>query len=448
MIRFEFPPSFLWGAASSSFQIEGAAEEGGRGPSIWDAAARDYPERFWNGHSPQTAADFYHHFVEDIKGMKELGLTSFRLSLSWSRIIPQGLGEINEAGLIFYDQVINELLAAGIEPFVDLYHWDLPQALSDNGGFKNPQIVTDFARYAEICFKRFGDRVKRWSTMNEPSVMAFASYRDGVYPPFETDMESALLAAHHMILMHYEAVRMYRSLGLTGEIGAVIAVVPVYPHTHSPNDRAAAQRQFDFVCGWWLQPMLEGSYPASVLECPEVGALMPAAFRQQLLQSFEPMDMIGLNYYSPARCAYDPAAFLQATDVRNFYAQSDYGFLTYPQGFYDILVYVKEKYNNPKVYITENGIGQDTVNQETERLLQDDERISYVREHLRELSRAIRQGCNVHGYYHWSYLDDYEATSGYRYRFGLVHVDFLTQSRAFKRSWYYYQSVITERAVD
>ncbi|MFC5407600.1 GH1 family beta-glucosidase [Cohnella soli] len=448
MIHFSFPSRFMWGAATSAFQIEGGVTEGGREASIWDVAARDYPDRFWNGDTPETAADFYHRYPEDIASMKELGLRSFRLSLSWSRILPEGTGEVNEAGLDYYDKVIDCLLQNGIEPFVDLYHWDLPQALAERGGFKNPDIVDIFRRYAEICFRRYGDRVKLWSTMNEPSVMAFTSYLNGIYPPYERDMKGALLAGHHMLLMHYEAVKLYRSLRLDGEIGAVVAFVPVYPDTLSAEDRDAANRQFDFVCGWWLQPLLEGSYPESLLQAAEIGPHLPDGSAEQLRERFEPMDMIGLNYYTPARCRYEAEAFLSSTSVENFYAQSDYGFQVYPQGLFDSLRYMKDRYGNPKMYLTENGFAHDSVDKPPELQIDDDDRIAYMREHLRELHRAIGSGCNVHGYYYWSYTDTYEATSGYRYRFGLVQIDYETQRRTRKKSWHYYRDVIAGHTVD
>lgn len=448
MFSFTFPQDFVWGTAASSFQIEGAADVDGRGPSIWDVAARAYPEKFWNEESPDHAADFYYWFEEDIKSMKDLGIRSFRFSISWSRILPNGHGEINQKGIDFYNKVIDTLLSHGIEPFIDLYHWDLPQALADIGGFKNVKIIWYFKQYAKICFEQFGDRVRYWSTMNEPSVMAFSSYYHGAYPPFEKDLQGALLAAHHMILMHYEAVRMFRSLQLPGEIGAVIAFVPIYPDSHSDQDRLAATYQFDFVCDWWLQPIFKGTYPKALLELAEFRAQMPQGYEEELKAAFAEMDFVGLNYYNPARCCYEPDSLLKSKSVENFYAQTDYGFTVYPQGLSDMVNYMREVYGNPKMYITENGIGDDSVKLSPEALVEDKHRIDYLREHLRELSRTILNEGNVQGYFYWSNTDTYEATSGTRFRFGLIHVDYATRNRTMKKSWHYYREVIGHNAVD
>lgn len=447
MITFEFPREFLWGTATSSFQIEGGAAADERGPSIWDVACRQHPEKFWHGATPEVSTDFYYRYPQDVAMMKELGLKSFRFSISWSRIFPTGRGAINAKGLEFYDRLIDALLAHHIEPFVDLYHWDLPQALADEGGFKNPRIIEDFGRYAEACFQRFGDRVRLWSTMNEPSVMAFTSYGTGNQPPFEKDMRGALLAAQNILRMHYRAVRTYRALNQKGKIGAVIAFVPTYPRTLSAEDREAARRQEDYVCNWWLEPMFKGKYPESILGYPAIADHMPPDFAEQLAREFVPMDMVGINYYTPARVGYKPGAPLESEHVEHFYAQTDYGFQVYPQGLFDSMMYLKEKYNDPEIYLTENGFSHDTEKPGAT-IMEDEDRIGYLREHLREVARSIQAGANIRGYYYWAHFDDFEATSGYRFRFGLVHVDFETLKRTPKQSWHYYQNCIAHHSVD
>ncbi|CAN5388787.1 GH1 family beta-glucosidase [soil metagenome] len=446
MITFPFPEDFLWGTGSSSFQIEGAAFEDQKGLSIWDQACRDFPDRFSGGASPTVATDFYHRYREDIAQMAELGLKTFRLSIAWPRLFPKGRGELNERGAAFYDAIIDCLLEHGIEPFVDLYHWDLPQTLQDEGGFENPQLIDDFVAYADTCFRRYGDRVKLWSTFNEPSVVAICSYALKLFPPYKEDLSAGLLAAHHLLLMHYAAVKRYRLLGQTGKIGAVIAFVPVYPDSLKKEDREAATRQEDYVCNWWLRPMFKGEYPPSVIVDEEIQRAMPTGYAESLSTAFEPMDFVGINYYYPSRTAYCPDSFLQSKSVQVFYAQSDYGFAIYPPGLYDSLNYIRKEYGNPEVYLTENGLGSDRATSLDDELA-DAKRIEFLQEHLRQLSRAIRSGCNVRGYYYWSHFDDFEGDRGYDINFGLLHVDRVTMERTPRQSWHYYKRCIETNLV-
>lgn len=446
MIHFPFPKDFLWGTGSSSFQIEGATSAGAKGLSIWDQACLDDPGRFSQGATPAVGADFYHRYREDIAQMKELGLKSFRLSIAWPRLFPNGRGPLNEEGAAFYDQVIDCLLKNGIEPFVDLYHWDLPQSLQDEGGFENPRLIEDFTHYAETCFLRYGDRVKLWSTFNEPSVVAICSYALKLFPPYKDDLRSGLLAAHNLLLMHYNAIKRYRELGQQGKIGAVIAFVPVYPSSQRKEDRDAAARQEDYVCNWWLRPMFKGEYPPSVLRFDELASAMPSNYEQSLANAFQPMDFVGINYYYPSRSSYCPEAFLQSKSVQVYYAQSDYGFAIYPPGLYDSLTYIRKEYGNPEVYLTENGLGSERA-PTLEAELADNQRIDFMQEHLRQLSRAIRSGCNVRGYYYWSHFDDFEGERGYDINFGLLHVNRETMERTPRQSWFYYQRCIEQNLV-
>ncbi len=446
MISFPFPKDFLWGTASSSFQIEGAATQDDKGPSIWDRAYQEFPDRFDAGADPGVSTDFYNRYREDIRQMRELGLKSFRLSIAWPRLLPAGRGKLNEPGAAFYDSVIDCLLENGIEPFVDLYHWDLPQALADEGGFKNPRIVADFREYAELCFRRYGDRVRLWSTFNEPSVIAGASYREGVYPPFEQDMKSYLAVAHHLLLAHFEAVRAFRASGSRGQIGAVIAFVPIYPHTPSAEDRRAAVRAEDDTCNWWLRPMFLGEYPSSVLKYPAYAGNMPVDYARELREAFAPMDFVSLNYYHSSTVEYDPTEDLEVRTVKNFYSQTD-RFELYPPGMFDMIMYIREHYGDPEIYITENGLAH-SAQRKDQSFLEDDDRISFLREHLREIARALSGGAKVRGYYYWSHFDSYEATRGYHLRFGLIHVDFNTLKRTAKKSWHYYKHCIETNLVN
>lgn len=446
MINFPFPAGFLWGTASSSFQIEGGAFQDQKGLSIWDKASADYPELFENAATPRISTDFYNRYREDIRAMRDLGLKSFRISIAWPRVFPEGRGKPNEQGAAFYDSLIDCLLEHGIEPFVDLYHWDLPQALADEDGFKNRNIIRDFRTYAEFCFRRYGNRVKLWSTFNEPSVIASASYREGVYPPFQQDMSSYLTAAHNLLLAHFEAVRAFRESGCEGKIGAVIAFVPVYPHTPSPEDLSAASRAADDICNWWLRPMFKGEYPGSVLNYPLFSENMSPVYTEELREAFTPMDFVSLNYYHPSTVKHDFNEALHVKPVQNFYAQTDV-FETYPPGMFDTVSYIREQYDDPEIYITENGMAHH-VHRPHDTLMEDDDRIHFIREHLREISRAISEGAKIRGYYYWSHFDSYEAIRGYNLRFGLVHVDFDTLKRTTKKSWHYYKSCIETNLVD
>ena len=442
MINFAFPNDFLWGAASSAFQIEGGAADDGRGPSVWDVWARQRPDLFYQGTSPAVTADFYHRFADDVALMRELGLKSFRLSISWSRVLPLGRGAVNEAGLAFYDRLVDTLLENGIEPFVDLFHWDLPWALAQEGGFNNPRIIEDFEGYARLCFSRLGDRVRYWSTHNEPTVYSH-------FNPFDpANDEQAQLRRWqmHVLLMHFAAVRTYREMGLPGKIGAVVAYVPIYPRSLSEEDQTAARLQQDLGTNAWLDPMLKGTYPEELAAHPHMVAALPPELRARIDEAFTPMDFVGINYYSPAVTGYKAGALLDSETVKPFAAQSDSAFASYPPGLFDALHYVRERYGDVEIYITENGYASKRDGQ-LGAGLEDDARIDYLREHLREVARCRQAGINVRGYYYWSLFDTYESTSGYKYCFGLLQVDYDTLQRTPRRSWHYYRECIARNTV-
>jgi len=448
MMKFAFPKDFVLGTASSAFQIEGAPYADGKGETTWDYMARVTPEKFHNQAKPDPGAWFYENYEKDIVDMGALGIKSFRLSISWARILPEGTGKINQKGIDFYNRVIDLLLENGIEPFVDLYHWDTPIALEDRGGMKSRAFVDWFGEYARICFTYFGDRVKLWSTFNEPGVFCFAKYATGSWYPYEKDKKNAYLAAHHVILAHYRAVKIYREMGLGGKIGAVVDMVAIYPCDPEGNDVLAAQYQADRKSGWWLDPMFFGKYPERLLEaCPGLLEYMPEGYAEDLRRAFVPVDMIGINYYYPAIVKYDENALLKSTHAPSYYVQEGQRFQPYPAGIYDVMLYLSEKYNYPDIYITENGMGHIGGTDKDEDI-HDDERISYLREHLRMVVRAIRAGASVKGYYYWSHFDSLESCSGYQWKFGLMHVDLQTGERTKKKSWYYFQKIIRDLSVD
>ncbi len=448
MVTFTFPKDFLFGTGGSSFQIEGSPYADGKGENVWDHDCKVHPEMFYGQATPEQGSFFYTHYEEDIRAMKELGQNTYRLSLSWTRILPNGTGKINQKGIDFYNRVIDLLIENGIEPFVDIYHWDLPQTLAEIGGFKNKKVIDYYVEFARICFENFGDRVKLWSTMNEPSVFCFGCYTQGVYPPYETSLRNGLEAAHNILIAHYRIVKLYKSMGLAGKIGAVIAIVPIVPSEMTQEDIGASRRQMDILCDWWLRPMFEGKYPEDLLrDCPDFAREMPADYARELAQEFVPMDMVGLNYYYPERGVYEENTPTKSTTIMNYYAQEKETFQYYPAGLYDAMLYVKETYGNPEIYITENGLGfEDSGDYEQD--INDDRRVEYLREHLRMVVRSIRAGVNIKGYYYWSNTDSFEMTSGYRYRFGLTYVNWRTGERTFKKSWRYYKQIIANKMVN
>lgn len=448
MISFRFPEGFLFGTGSSAHQVEGAPYADGKGENIWDHECRVNPGRFHNGATTEQGAFFYENFERDIQDMKEQGLKSFRFSISWTRILPCGYGEVNPLGIAHYNRVIDCLLAAGIEPFVDVYHWDLPQTLAARGGWKNREIIDHFVNFARICFESFGDRVKYWSTMNEPSVFTFAPYLYGSWPPFEKDLSGGLLAAYHAMLCHYRTVRLYREMGLGGKIGTVIDVVPMYPHDPAGMDVLGAQIQMERQCGWWLDPIFFGRYPTRILEeCPTWREAMPEGYAEELAREFAPVDMLGVNYYSPGSVAYREDLPERSTHTENYYVQEGQRFSLYPAGLYDAMMYLTRRYHRPALYLTENGLGV-LYDGNREKELCDDNRISYLREHLRMVVRAMEAGADIRGYYYWSNFDMFECSAGYRYRFGLNFTDYESGERIRKKSWYYYQKLIKSGAVD
>ena len=455
MITFNFPEGFLLGTGSSSFQIEGGAYEGGKSETMWDWGAKHFPDKFKNHQFAEPASDFYHHYKQDIADMKELGLKSFRLSLSWARILPEKDGDVNPEGIAFYNDVLDRLIDAGIEPFVDLYHWDLPVYMMEIGGFKNREIIPYFEKYAKVCFENFGSKVKLWSTMNEPSVFCYGPY-EGRWPPYEKEKDEDFLevtmdSAHNAILCHYKAVQLFRKMGLKGKIGAVLGTLPIYPKDPASNDKIAAQNQLEFVNGMWLNPMFKGEYPEHLFSetCPEYLKLLTKERAEELKREFAPIDMIGLNYYQAGQAIYDANSPTKSNHLESYNvqeAETGERFVAYPQGLFDMYMYVKEKYNNPEIYITENGLGM-ADNSDVDKI-HDTYRINHLREHLRMVVRCIKAGINIKGYFYWSHFDSFECHNGYSTRFGLNFVDYETGERTKKDSWYYYQKVIKDNCVD
>lgn len=447
-MKFYFPDNFLFGAACSACQIESGCNEGGKGKDVGDHFFKIYPEKFFGG-DPTKSADFYHKYPQDIEMMKELGLKAFRFSISWSRIFPEGPDRVEMRGIEYYSDIMDKLRAAGITPFFDLYHCDLPYWVIERGGILNPEFIEWFAIYAKTVFEHLGNKADYWCTINEPSINCMASYAYAANAPFHSDMNEAIRACHNMILAHYKAVKIFKESGCRGKIGAVIHMEPIYAWTIDPKDQQAAERKQAFYTGWWLDPMLKGHYPEVLKDCNYIMDMLPEDYQKDLSDNFIPNDYIAINYYSPGYAKYvDDGKLFYETMHNDKLQTDDYGFFVYPQGLFDLCMYLKDTYEGKEIIITENGIGKKKWgNLEQER--EDDYRIEYMREHLRSLSRAITAGAPVSGYFHWSIMDTNELyAGGYNHIFGLTQINYETLERKPRKSWYYYQQVIKQGMVE
>lgn len=447
-MRFSFPKDFLFGAACSACQIEAGCNEGGKGEDVCEHYYNLYPEKYFGG-DPNKAADFYHRYPQDIQMMQQLGLDAFRFSISWSRIFPDGPDSLCQAGLDYYSRMIDCLRAANIEPFFDLWHCDLPYWVIERGGVLNPAFVDWFRSYAAAVFDALGQKVHYWATINEPSINIMSSYAYGSNAPFHTDMDEAIKACHNGILAHYAAVQEYKKRNLPGKISAVIHMEPVYAWSLDQKDIEAAARKQAFYTGWWLDPILKGHYPDILKPYPYIMDKLPQGYEQQLAENFLSADFIAINYYSPGYARYrdDGALFYETMDNKAL-PHDDYGFCFYPEGLYDLSMYLTQTYPGKDIFIVENGYGKKKWGNLVEER-EDDYRIDLIRQHLRALSRACQAGAPVKGYFHWTIMDTNELyAGGYHYIFGLTQVNFETLERIPRKSWYYYQNVIKNRSVE
>jgi len=445
-----FPADFVWGAATAAFQIEGGAEAGGKGPSIWDNFCR-VNGAVQNSDTGDVAIDHYHRWQEDIALMKALNLPAYRFSIAWPRVLPEGRGVVNEAGLDFYDRLVDGLLTAGITPFVTLYHWDLPQALQDKGGWTNRAIIDDFACYTEVVAQRLGDRVKDWITLNEPHVFAYAGYYAGQHAPGLTDLLSANQAAHHALLAHGRAMGVLRALWPDCQAGITLNLSLAYPASSMPADRLAAHMADGQLNRWFLDPLFGRGYPADMLQF--YGDSAPVIEADDMDTIAESMDFLGINYYSNhfvRSVSADVDAFgftgLKTDELRAAgYEMTEMGWPIMPDGLRELLVWVNKQYRPGALYITENGAA--FADEVQDGAVHDIRRVEYLREHLAAARRAISEGVPLRGYFAWSLFDNFEWAFGYSKRFGMVYVDFETQQRILKDSARYYQQVITANSL-
>jgi beta-glucosidase len=435
--RRRFPDDFLWGAAVSAYQIEGAVQADGRGESIWDRFSST-PGKVANGDTGAVACDSYHRYREDVRLMQELGLNAFRFSIAWPRIVPDGRGEPNSAGLDFYDRLVDELLAAGIEPFATLYHWDLPQALEERGGWPARETAEAFAEYVDVVSERLGDRVRHWITQCEPWVVSWLGYGMGEHAPGRTSDVDALAAAHHVLLSHGLAAEVLRRRSSEAKVGITIDLVAFHPLTDSQADADAVKRLDGSRNRWILDPVLRGEYPADMLEA--FAPILPPIEDSDLSTIAAPLDFLGVNYYTRSVVRADSdngePVMVDAEDVE----RTAMGWEVYPDGLFELLVRLHDEYELPPLYVTENGAAY--ADHRSNGTVEDPRRISYVERHLDAIARAIDHGIPVHGYFLWSLLDNFEWAMGYSCRFGIVYVDFATLERVPKASYRWYRDLI------
>ncbi|VAH54568.1 unnamed protein product [Triticum turgidum subsp. durum] len=448
-----FDKDFLFGASTSAYQIEGAWNEDGKGPSTWDHFCHTYPERISDMTNGDVAANSYHLYEEDVKALKDMGMKVYRFSISWSRILPDGTGKVNQAGIDYYNKLINSLIS-DIVPYVTIWHWDTPQALEDKyGGFLNRQIVDDYKQFAEVCFKNFGDRVKNWFTFNEPHTYCCFSYGEGIHAPGRCSpgMDCAVpegdslrepyTAGHHILLAHAEAVQLFKArYNMHGDskIGMAFDVMGYEPYQDSFLDDQARERSIDYNMGWFLEPVVRGDYPFSMRSL--IGDRLPMFTKEEQEKLASSCDIMGLNYYTSRFSKHVDMSpdFTPTLNTDDAYASSEttgsdgndigpitgtYWIYMYPKGLTDLLLIMKEKYGNPPVFITENGIADVEGDESMPDPLDYWKRLDYLQRHISAVKDAIDQGADVRGHFTWGLIDNFEWSLGYSSRFGLVYIN-------------------------
>lgn len=443
-----FPPNYIWGTATSSYQIEGAWAEDGKSESIWDRFTHT-PGKISDGSNGDVACDHYHRYRDDVALMSEMGLQAYRFSIAWPRILPLGRGGVNQKGLDFYGRLVDTLLEANITPFATLYHWDMPQVLEDQGGWPARDTVDAFVEYADAITRYLGDRVKNWITFNEPFVSAFLGYKQGVHAPGIDDPNAALRAAHHLLLAHGRTVPVIRRNCSEAEVGITLNMSLSMPGSNSAVDVARARYSDGYVNRWFVDPVYGRQYPADMM----------AAFGKQYNESFDfiqdgdfetmaaPTDFLGLNYYTRHVVRdHEAEDNLPQVEFESQENRTDINWEVYPEGLYQILNRLYFEYQVPKIYITENGASYADGPDENGRV-PDERRRAYLKAHFKAAHRAIRNGVPLAGYFVWSFMDNFEWSYGYSQRFGITWVDYDSQERILKDSALWYKQVIAANGV-
>jgi beta-glucosidase len=429
-----FPRDFVWGTATSAFQIEGAARLDGKGPSIWDEFCR-IPGAIADGSNGDVACDHYHRVESDLDLIAHLGVTAYRFSISWPRVQPLGTGALNPAGLDFYDRLVDGLLERKVQPYATLYHWDLPAELQrSDGGWLSRDTAYRFADYAQIIAQRLGDRVASFATHNEPWVTTVLGYERGIFAPGIRDRRIAYQAGHHLLISHGLAMQAIRQTRTRADVGIVLNMSPVYPATDSDLDVGHARLEDGRLVRWYMDALFKAHYPADVLEY--LGADAPRAQPGDAELIAQPCDFLGVNYYHPTTSS----SANPASPASSGAAVTDMGWEVAPHSLADLLLRLNRDYVLPPVFITENGAAYE--DQVVDGKVEDEQRRHYIELHVAAIADVIQRGVNVKGYFVWSLMDNFEWAEGYRQRFGIVHVDFATLRRTLKRSALWYQSLL------
>ena len=447
MTKLIFPKNFTWGVAASAYQIEGAWNKDGRGESIWDHFTHT-PYHIINGDNADKACMHYERMPQDVALIKQLGYPYYGFAISWSRVIPTGEGKANPKGLDFYDRLVDELIKADVQPKATLYHWDLPQKLQDKGGWPARETADRFADYARIVFDRLADRVKFWATVNEPWVAAFLGHAQGIHAPGICDYSQAYQSAHHLLLAHGKAMQVFRQGGYKGKIGLVLNLNGLLPATDSQEDIDATQRVHDETHALFLDPIFNGKYPKRLFNF--IGSHQPKVQPGDMQLIRQPMDYLGLNHYNTDLVSFDISAGLNKARITPYSApswgQTEMKWGIHPMGLKTELMYLKEKYGNPTVYVSENGCALPDEPDKNE-FVADWDRIRYIQMHLKALHEAIEEGADVRGYFVWSVFDNFEWERGYGPRFGLIRVNYKNLKRTPKQSAYWFGEVARSNTV-
>lgn len=441
--RMDFPPDFRWGSSTSSYQIEGGAQEGGRGESIWDHFCAE-PGRIRDGTSGAVACDHYHRWPQDLDLARDLGTNAYRFSIAWPRIFAQGgTGAPLRNGLDFYSRLVDGMLERGLEPWATLYHWDLPQALQAHGGWAQRATMDAFTHYTDAVTRHLGDRIKHWITHNEPWCTAFHGNYEGVHAPGLKDFKTALQVCHHVLVSHGMATAAIRANVPQARVGAALSLHPLKSASNSAQDLAATRRHDGLRNRWFLDPLHGQGYPQDVWDL--LGAQAPTVAADDMALMATPTDFLGVNYYFPEIVADAPGQGPMQTRIVDCdqVERTGFGWEVSPQGMVDLLQRVHADYQPRAIYLTENGSSYDDVRTPDGRI-EDHQRMHYLQRHLRAVHQALQLGVPIQGYFAWSLLDNFEWAEGYLRRFGLVYVDFATQQRQLKMSGQWYQSFLKE----
>ncbi|GAA0353367.1 glycoside hydrolase family 1 protein [Alkalibacterium iburiense] len=458
-LQYQFPSDFWWGSAASAAQTEGS-HNGTTGRTIWDEWFEKEENRFFEGVGPKETSDFYNRYKEDIKNMKEIGHNTFRMSISWARLIPGGEGEVNEEAVTFYNAVIDELLAQGIEPFVNLFHFDMPIEMQEKGGWENREVIDAYVTYAQKAFELFADRVSKWFTFNEPIVPVEGGYLYDFHYPNIVDAKKAFQVAYHTIIAHAKVVELYHQ-NYDGKIGIILNLTPSYPRSENPADLKAAHICDLFFNRSFLDPVVKGEFPEDLIALlKEYDHLPETAEEDSVLLKENTVDILGVNYYQPRRVKakdhapntegpFMPDWFFDNYEMPGRKMNVYRGWEIYEKGIYDIMINLKDNYGNIESFISENGMGvQDEQRFIKEGRIEDDYRIDFIKEHLKWLHRAIEEGANVKGYHLWTFMDNWSWMNAYKNRYGFFSVNLDTQERTAKKSAYWFADVSKQNGFD